>query len=318
MTWALLLPGLVAALLALVLIVGAIVTGGIAAKVMRAFPPRGRFISTRAGRVHVMERGEGPPVVLIHGLGGQIGNYSHSLIDHLSSRYQVIAIDRPGSGYSDPMPKEFTGVRRHADVVAEVLSVLDAGPALIVGHSLGGAVALALAIDHAEQVGGLCLLAPLTQVQPTPPAAFRGLQIGQTWRWLIANTLAIPLSLLRRQKTLEALFGPDPAPADFPTRGLGLLSLRPQAFIGASTDMVHANDDMPFLTSRYATISRPTAILFGRDDRILDPQVHGQGLADILPGAVLTWIGGGHMIPVTAPESAVAVIDETARKVFVS
>lgn len=301
----------------LVVAAAAIFTRRVATRVTTGFAPRGVFIETSAGRVHVLEQGRGHPIVLVHGLGGQIGNFSHSLMDRLADRYRLIAIDRLGAGYSDAMAADFTGVRRHADVVAEVMIALEVEPALIVGHSLGGAVALALAIDHPGHVRGLALLAPLTTVQPDPPAAFRGLMLTRPWqRRLMAHTFAIPLSILRRKTTLDALFGPDAAPSDFPTRGLGLLSLRPQAFIGAATDMVHANDDLPGLQARYPDIAVPVSVLFARQDLILNPERHGAGLVGAIPGAVLTLMDGGHMIPVTAPDRVAAFVDKAAHGVF--
>lgn len=293
----------------------ALFTRHVAARVTAGFPPRGVFIQTSAGRIHVVQQGDGPPLLLIHGLGGQIGNFSHSLMERLSDRYRVIAIDRLGSGHSEPMKSGFRGVRRHAAVVAEVMDALGIDSAMIVGHSLGGAVALALAIDHPSRVKGLALLAPLTATETEPPAAFRGLKMPNAWqRRFMGHTFAIPLSILRRHATLGVLFGPDPIPADLPTKGLGLLSLRPQAFIGAATDMVHANDDLVELQTRYADIAAPVAILFGRQDRILDPRRHGEGLASAVPGAVLTFMEGGHMIPITAPERVAAFIREAASR----
>lgn len=308
--------GLILAVAA-ILIAAALFTRSIAGKVTRGFPPRGVFIETSAGRVHVVAQGSGPPIVMIHGLGGQIGNFSYGVMERLADRYRVIAIDRLGSGHSDPMPKDFKGVRRHAAIVAEIMEQMTLTPALIVGHSLGGAVALALAIDRPDQIAGLALIAPLTAVQHEPPAPFRGLKVRQLWmRRLMADTLAIPLSVKRRKATFDALFGPETAPEDFPTRGLGLLSLRPRAFVGASTDMVHANDDLPWMADRYPGITDPVAVLVSRQDRILDPAAHGQALVAAIPGATLTQIDGGHMIPVTAPASVAEFIGEVAGKVL--
>lgn len=301
----------------LALLAGAIFTRQVAGKVLASLPPRGRFVQTSAGLVHVVEQGDGPPIILVHGLGGQIGNYSYGVIERLAGDYRVIAIDRLGAGYSQPMPTAFNGVRRHAAIVAEVMAALDVGPALIVGHSLGGAVSLALTLDHPELVRGLSLIAPLTAVQLEPPAPFRGLKLPYPWqRRLMGNTLAIPLSITQRKATLAALFGPETAPVDFPTRGLGLLSLRPAAFIGAATDMVHANDDIPHLTERFGDIAVPVRVLFAREDRILDPELHGGGLVNAIAGARLTLMEGGHMIPVTAPDCVALFIRETAKEAF--
>ena len=102
------------------------------------------------------------------------------------------------------------------------------------------------------------------------------------------------------------VFAPDPVPDDFATRGGGALIGRPSAFAGAAADLAAANADLPTMVARYPSLSVPTAILFGRDDAVLDPLAHGQGLADAYPGAALTLVAGGHMIPVTRPDDVVA------------
>jgi pimeloyl-ACP methyl ester carboxylesterase len=302
---------------ALVLLLGAAFTRQVASRVMQGLPARGQFVQTSAGLIHVVEQGEGPPIILIHGLGGQIGNFSYGVIERLSEHYRVIAMDRLGAGHSQPMPINFTGVFRHAAVIAEVMTALDVGPALIVGHSLGGAVALALTLNHPTLVRGLSLISPLTAIQLEPPAPFRGLKIRGAWRRRLAgHTLAIPLVILRRDATLGALFGPEPVPTDYSTRGLGALSLRPAAFIGASTDMVHANDDIPRLSARLGDITVPVRVLFARQDQILDPEIHGRGLVESIPHSRLTLVDGGHMIPVTAPDCVAFFIREAAKDVF--
>jgi pimeloyl-ACP methyl ester carboxylesterase len=95
----------------------------------------------------------------------------------------------------------------------------------VVGHSLGGAIALTMALEHPQQVAGLALLAPLTHIREDVPPVFKGLTIqSPLMRKLVAWTLAIPASIKKSAATLEAVFGPEAVPKDFATRGGGLLS----------------------------------------------------------------------------------------------
>jgi pimeloyl-ACP methyl ester carboxylesterase len=101
-------------------------------------------------------------------------------------------------------------------------------------------------------------------------------------------------------------------PGDFATRGGGLLTLRPSHFVAACADLAAIPEDLQGMTQRYATMRLPVRIIYGRDDRILNHQEQGEALAAILPGATLTLIDGGHMLPVTAPGVVAQFIREAA------
>ncbi len=185
----------------------------------------------------------------------------------------------------------------------------------MVGHSLGGAIALALAAGHPGRVAGLALLAPLTHPAREIPLVFRPLTIRQPWlRKLVAWTLAVPMSDLRRDEVLEMVFGPDPVPADFALRGGGMLALRPSHFMAASEDLVAGAPGMGPLVARYSELRLPVSILFGREDRILDPAANGEAFAGKVPDAALTLVPGGHMLPITAADTCVDFVRKAAAR----
>lgn len=296
--------------------VGAAVAGtALAARVAeKAVPPEGRFLHLDGERVHYTDAGSGPPIVLVHGLGGQIRHFSHSLIDKLTDDFRVIAIDRSGSGYSSRSSGADARLDRQAKVVARVIEALALDRPTVVGHSLGGAVALRLAADRPELVGALALVAPLTQPVDTPPDVFKALAIESApARRLVAWTIATPASVLRGKKTLAVVFGPEEVPADWATAGGGYLGLRPSAFLNASDDLRALREDMPMLMQRYASISVPTGILYGRQDGLLDAELHSK-VAQQLPNAELELVDGGHMLPITQPDETTAFIRRTAAR----
>jgi pimeloyl-ACP methyl ester carboxylesterase len=182
---------------------------------------------------------------------------------------------------------------------------------VIVGHSLGGAIALALALDHPEQVGALALIAPVTHQPESVPPPFDGLVIGSPlMRRLIAWTVATPLAIANRERALATLFGPQPVPEDFATRGGGLLSLRPRAFIGASTDVTAAEADLAAMPARYKDLTMPV------DDRILDPALHAQGFVTKVPDTDLEMIeGAGHMLLISSADQVAAFVARIAQRV---
>ena len=292
-------------------------TAWTARRVGRSFPARGRFIAVGLEHIHIFERGSGSPIVLVHGLAGNLGNYAYGVIERLAADHRVIAIDRPGSGHSPRTRSYRANLRAQGDIVAGVIVALELGQPLVVGHSLGGAVALATALDHPEAVGGLALIAPLTHSSSTLPPPFRLLALrSRLLRVLVAWTIALPLAIRHRRETLSALFGPESAPADFATKGGALLGLRPSAFIGASTDLTALQKDLPGMVARYGSLRLPVGVLYGDADRILDYREQGEVLRDKIPGVEIELVeGAGHMLPITRGEGVVAFIRRQAQRV---
>lgn len=118
------------------------------------------YLTTDAGRTHVLEVGAGEPLVLLHGLGASAGSYL-ALIAALGRHRRVIAIDRPGAGLSDPI--RFKGHPRPAwnAVIRAVADSFHLDTFDLVGHSLGGLSAGGFAIDNPSRVRRLVLLAPV-------------------------------------------------------------------------------------------------------------------------------------------------------------
>lgn len=290
----------------------ALFTGLIARRVERALPAQGSFLEQDGQRLHYLDVGSGPALVMIHGLSGQMRHFSHGLLPLLTDRFRVILVDRPGSGHSTRPTGADAGPRAQAAAIAGLIRTLGLQKPLLVGHSLGGAVALAIALDHPDCAGGLALIAPLTRAQNRVPACFKGLTVTSPFmRWLLSWTLATPMAVLYRDRVLDIVFGPDPVPADFGKAGGGLLGLRPAAFRAASADLMAARAGMAALEARYGDLRLPVSILFGRGDRVLDWRHHGEAMQSLLPGTRLTLIDGGHMLPMTAPAETAAWIERS-------
>lgn len=303
--------------LALVVVALVLFTAWTARRVDAALPPLGRFVEVDGARIHYVDRGRGDtPLLLIHGLGGHVRHFTYALAERLADEYRVVIIDRPGSGHSTRGPGAGAGPWAQAKIVAAVIRALRLERPIIVGHSLGGAVALATAIEHPAQVAALVLIAPLTHAMEEPPSVLAALDIrSAVQRTLVAWTVATPLSMLRRRATLEGIFGPDAVPGDFATAGGGLLALRPRAFITSSVDMVAVPADMPALVERYAELGVPVGILYGRGDRLLDPRVHGEPMRSRVARLELEVCEGGHMLPLTDPARVASFIRRIAGSV---
>jgi pimeloyl-ACP methyl ester carboxylesterase len=304
--------------LLLAILIGGLVwfTADTAHKVEAALRPRGCFMEIGSERMHYVDTGgAGPAVVMIHGLGGNLLHFDYALAGRLASEFRLILVDRPGSGYSTRAARADATLTAQAAAIAKLIGALGVTRPLVVGHSLGGAVSLVLALDHPDCVGGLALIAPLTHAQEEVSIVFRPLLVrSRLVRNIIAWTLATPLGIRRGPAALKEVFAPEAVVPNFPTRAGGLLGLRPSAFSAASSDIVAVNDVLPAYARRYASLNLPLGILFGKDDRLLDYRRQGESMRAPCPALDLEVIEGGHMLPMTAPDRCAALIRRVARQ----
>jgi pimeloyl-ACP methyl ester carboxylesterase len=288
----------------------------VSAKIIKTLPPNGRKVPVSGSELHIVEAGQGRAIVMLHGLTGNLHNFTYALTEPLSKDFRVIAIDRPGCGHSTRDNDEHARLPEQARMIAEFLDAEGIENPLIVGHSLGGTVALAMALDFPEQVGGLALIAPLTGLQTKIPSAFRGISVrGPMMRRLIAETLAIPGAMLNGSHVARAIFGPDSVPEDFSMRGGGLLSVLPSAYYAAATDVYAVPLDLAQQIARYKELKMPIGMLFGDADGVLQPAAHIAAIRDIRPDLDLQLLENtGHMPLVSQAAATEAFIRRIEEK----
>ena len=312
---------MITALLIIVAVVAIVAAGLVwftartAEKIEAALPPRGQFMNIHGRRIHFIDRGSGPAIVMIHGLGGNLQHFDYALVERLAGEFRVIAVDRPGSGYSTRPRDASAALGAQALTLAGLIRTLKLEKPLLVGHSLGGALALTIALNHPDCAGALALIAPLTHARDEVPEVFRGLAIrSKLLRTIVGCTVATPLSILNRNKTLAAVFEPDAVPADFATKGGALLGLRPASFYATSADLMAVNDDLPATMQRYGSIAIPFGMLYGKGDQLLDYREQGEATKQKCPALDLEVIDGGHMLLLTAPDACVEMIRRVAAR----
>lgn len=285
----------------------------------KSVPALGKFVEIDGNRIHYYEMGEGKPILFIHGLGGHYHHMRRPLMEAFGAGYRLIAIDRAGSGHST-RARGLTGrLPEQAKLIEAFIRKLDLDRPLLVGHSLGGAVALATALDYPQSVSGLALLSPLTQPIHTLRPEFRNLYIpNPILRRVIAQTFAVPLSVRHAEATLAFVFGPQKAPDDYAVEGGGVLGLRPSHFYATSSDAVAIPLDLARQQGRYHELKLPVGILFGTADRVLDHREHGLPMLDQVKGLDLQLIEGvGHMPQFSETERVIAFIKRIAVRAFV-
>ncbi|TXD61876.1 alpha/beta hydrolase [Ralstonia sp. TCR112] len=296
------MTSIVLGVIALAILAPVAFTFFIARRVTKGFPPEGKFLDVGADRVHYTDRGKGPAIVFVHGLCGNLRNFAYLDMERLARSHRVIVIDRPGAGRSVRGADSPANIYAQARMVAQCIEKLGLDKPVLVGHSLGGAISLAVGLNHPQVIRRLALIAPLTHAESAPPGAFGGLVLPSPLvRRLVSWTLAIPLSIINSRKAIAAVFAPEAMPKDFPFKGGGLLGLRPHVFYAASSDLVAAPEDLPDMERRYASMTVPVDVLYGRGDRILNVKRQGEALKQKLDRVNLRIIDGGHMLPVTQP-----------------
>lgn len=265
-------------------------------------PPVGQFHQTPHGRIHYVEMGPkyAQPLVLIHGLSGQLQHFTYALAGQLAKDFHVIALDRPGCGYSTRSSDTLARLPCQAAMIQEVLDTKGIEAPVLVGHSLGGAVSLAMALASPAKIRGLALLAPLTHPSEGGSDVFKGLIVNSPMmRRLMAHTVAVPAAKKTADAVLTQVFAPETCPDDFLDRAGGVLGLRPQSFIAASADATLLYPAIAEQAARYARDLRtPGAVLFGADDVLLSAEENGRAMEAFGLGCRIE-PGLGHMLPIT-------------------
>ncbi len=270
-------------------------------------PPVGRFVAVEGLRVHLTDEGAGPPVVLVHGASGNLRDWTFSMTGRLAAAgLRVIAVDRPGFGYSDRAPLRGWEPAVQARILRGAAAAVGAERPVVVGHSWGGAVAMAWAADAPAQVAGVAVLAGATHpwggdaglLYRLGALPVLGPALGAAARLLIDT--ANPEPVLRR------IFAPNPPPEGYGAHvGVGL-ALRPATFRANAEDLDNLNAALERQAPRYDGLPVPLEILHGLADSTVWASVHAEPLARAVPDARLTLLPGvGHM-PHHAAEDAVA------------
>src|ERR1700755_2757854 len=291
----------------------AVVNGQLARKAQRDNPPKGKFIEIDGVRLHYVERGKGRPLVLFHGNGSMIQDFESSgLIDLAAKNYKVIVFDRPGFGHSLRPRNVVWTPEAQADLFAKALDRLNVPRAIVLGHSWGASVAIALAIKHPSLVEALVLASGY--YFPTARADVLALSgpaipgLGD----VISFTLSPIVSRLMWPAMLSKIFGPRSVPAKFagfPKE----MAVRPSEIRDSAAETALMIPDALASSQSYDELSMPVVIIAGEDDRLIDIDEQSERLHSKVRQSKMRRIAGvGHMVQQSATDDVMAAIDEAA------
>ncbi|AWN48824.1 alpha/beta hydrolase [Methylobacterium terrae] len=273
--------------------------------------PLGRLIEVDGVRVHAIVRGRGRPVVLIHGNGTMAEDFVIcGLVEQLAKSYRVIAIDRPGFGHTERPRHWVWTAQAQARLIGHVLRELNVERPVVVGHSWGTIVSLALAIHESVDLRGLVLLSGYyypgrrADVALIAPLAVPGL--GDAARALVPGAVGRAMA----PQVFRHVFKPQPVPARFTARFPVALSLSATQSRASAEDTASMNAAVALMQSRYAALRLPVAILSGDADAVVDPAEQSCRLHAEVAGSTLTLLPGqGHMIHYAAKARIVRAVD---------
>ena len=283
-----------------------------------AFPPEGQFVTVDAGsgalvRVHAVVTGSGPDIVLIHGSSGNTRDFTFSFVDLVRDRYRVIVFDRPGLGYSDRLPKGSEDIFTQATVLSRAATALGAPRPIVLGQSLGGAVALAWALDHPARAL-VTVSGPSHEWEGALPALYR---VNASWLGsLIAvplETAWVPASYVADQ--IAGVFAPQRMPPGYDTYIGAGLTLRRDSLRANAAQRATFKDDIKAMQHRYGELALPFELVHGDADDTVWFDVHAVPMSREAPTVHVTRLAGiGHMPHQVAGAEVAAAVDRAAAR----
>ncbi len=274
-----------------------------AALAEQGHPPLGRLIEVAGLPVHVVKMGRsGPPVVLIHGANVNLRDWTFSLSDRLARDYRVLAMDRPGFGYSARGTGDWTPARQATQLRAAA-SALGVERPILVGHSWGAIVALAWALEVPDDVAGLVSVSGATMPWGFAADVASALGVSKVGvRYYMAR-----LTRRAEEGAIEAFvtraFTPQLPPTGYLDFVGAPLSLRAETVAANSEDLGQTHAVLGAQSRRYGQLGMPVEIVHGAEDWLLNPERHAHGFAATLPHARVEVVPGvGHMAHHARPD----------------
>ena len=263
-----------------------------------------RTVETAAGPIDYRERGEGRPIVFVHGVGVN-GDLWRRVVPLLAGEFRCISPDLPWGSHSRPLRDDTDlSLPGMAKITADFMAALDLADVVLVANDTGGAVSQALVGEHPERIGALILTScdAFEKFPPTPQRYLLLCARSRALMWLVAWTARF--KAVQRLPTAYGFVTSRPMPPHVMRSFTRPVRTNP----GVRRDMARM---LRAVDTRYTfeaaeklpQFDRPALVLWAADDRIF-PAEHGRRLADLLPqGRFETIADSRTFIPEDQPEA---------------
>src|SRR3954470_23867058 len=295
------------------LAISALVNRRLAKNAERDNPPTGQFVQISGVRLHYVARGSGAPLVLLHGNGSMIQDFESSgLIDLASKDHRVIVFDRPGFGHTDRPRNVVWTQAAQAALIGRALHRLGVSHAIVLGHSWGASVAVALALKYPRLVQGLVLASGYYYPTLRPDVVALSAPAVPLVGDVLGHTLAPIVSRVMWPLLMAKIFSPRSVPKKF--EGFPReMALRPSQIRASAAESALMIPDASHYSDQYANLKMPVVIVAGDEDRIIDIDAQSTRLHRDVPQSRFHRVPGtGHMIHQTATRAVMSAIDEVA------
>jgi pimeloyl-ACP methyl ester carboxylesterase len=251
----------------------------------------GRFIEVGGERIHLIERGSGPPLLLIHGFPSNAAAWS-AIVPRLEGEHSMVAPDMVGFGQSTRRPRRPLTGDAYADRLAALLDALELGRVDVAGLSWGGSVAQRLAARHPMRLNRLVLLASVSAAHVLPLRTSN----------LLGLTVAIRFPAVARAAVRRFLVRASADP-NLPVETLVRAYVEPLGMPGTLAAMRRfVRDTAATQPIDLSTITAPTLVVVPQADRIVPPAMQEE-IAALIPGAHLESLPGvSHALQFEAPD----------------
>jgi pimeloyl-ACP methyl ester carboxylesterase len=237
-----------------------------------------------------------------------------AVLDKLSRSFHVIAFDRPGHGCSERHDSVETTVEVQATLIHDALRKLSIEKPILVGHSWGGSLVLAAAIDYEEELSGIVLLAP---------AAYPSVRLE--WWSLLPHVPVLGQLLVHKltpligrafvKTSLKEAYHPQAVQKDYAQQSAEMWT-RPEQVKACAYDERTLRSSLKILSPRYSNIQLPVVIVTGSSDLLLEPHNQAFQLHKTIKGSELVVLQRtGHQLPQTRPDSVIDAIKAAWRAV---
>lgn len=275
-------------------------------QVERKYPPKGEFVDVETAKLHFLTRKkasdiesrESAPIVLIHGSSGSSADMELAFFEAFPPDIDLYAFDRPGIGWSETKlhPLEMSDPMKQAEAIHMAVNKLKLKKPIIVGHSWGGAVAIAYAKQFGDEITGAVSLAGVAYPWEGPYGWYEVLLTTPVINHIFSRLFLNKIGQLYVPLSIKSIFEPEPAREDYREGAQTEILLRPSKIINNSYYSYNLRRHLETMSEDYKDIKTPFLIVAGNRDYIVNTKRQSERFHNAVADSEYMLLKGvGHM-----------------------